>query len=349
MDERDFVSKKREAWDRLTGLIDKANGKRGVRGLSRDEILSLGPLYRRASSDLAYARAHAINKDLVLHLNGLVGRAHALLYEAEKSNSTLGSLSNFYMYEFPTLLQKRFKFFAAAVLLSVLSGLFAYWLVINYPAKIWLFIPEGLKESVEVWKAGKVSDSAHVEMATSLMTHNLFVGLIAFAGGVAGGLPTLMAMFGNGAMLGAMAALMTQVHRHGTFWPGILPHGIAELTAIFICGAAGFQIGLSLLMPGPYRRADAFRIAGTEGIKLVIGTVPLFIFAGIIEGMFSHLPIPPGLRYAFAALNGVLWYLYLFLPRRLLLAGSTLPARNSTAGGGVLEEPVRDSRTAWVE
>ncbi|MCW3098987.1 MAG: putative rane protein [Chthonomonadaceae bacterium] len=347
MDERDFVSKKREAWDRLTALIDKANGKGGVRGLSREEILSLGPLYRRASSDLAYARAHAINKDLILHLNGLVGRSHALLYEAETSGNALGSLINFYLYEFPTLLQKRFKFFAAAFVISVLSGVFAYWLVINYPAKIWLFIPESLKESVEVWKAGKVADTAHVEMAAQLMTHNLFVGLIAFAGGVAGGFPSVVAMFGNGAMLGAMAALMTQVHRHNTFWPGILPHGIAELTAIFICGAAGFRIGLSLLMPGPYRRGDAFRIAGIEGIKLVMGTVPLFIFAGVIEGMFSHLPIPPNLRYAFAAVNGVLWYLYLFLPRRVLLRDPNSPQeRNSSALGGVLEEPVRNSPTA---
>ena len=139
---------------------------------------------------------------------------------------------------------------------------------------------------------------------------------------------------------------MTQVHRHSTFWPGIVPHGIAELTAIFICGGAGFQIGLSLLMPGPYRRADAFRIAGTEGMKLVMGTVPLFIFAGIIEGMFSHLTLPNELRYAFAGLNGVLWYLYLFLPRRMLLAGNAPPERNSTAPVGVLEEPVGNSHTA---
>ena len=346
MDERDFVSKKREAWDRLTGLIDKANGKGGVRGLSRDEILSLGPLYRRASSDLAYARAHAVNKDLVLHLNGLVGRAHALLYEAETSGSTLGSLINFYLYEFPTLLQKRFKYFAAAFLLSVLSGLFAYWLVISSPEKLWLFIPEGLRSSMEVWKTGKVADSAHVDMAAQLMGHNLLVGLTAFAGGVAGGVPSVIAMFGNGAMLGAMAALMTQVHKHSTFWPGILPHGFAELTAIFICGGAGFQIGMSLLLPGPYRRSDAFRLAGGEAIKLVIGTVPLFIFAGIIECMFSHLPIAPGLKYAFAGLNGVLWYLYLFLPRRLLVTGTSARARNSPAVSGVVEEPVRNSQTA---
>src|SRR5205814_2318936 len=103
---------------------------------------------------------------------------------------------------------------------------------------------------------------------------------------------------------------------HDTFWPGILPHGIAELTAIFICGAAGFLLGLSLLLPGAYTRRDAIRIAGLDAIKLVLGTIPLFIFAGIIEGMFSHLPIPAALRLVFAGINGLFWYLYLFLPRR---------------------------------
>lgn len=346
MDERDFVSRKREAWDRLTALIDKANGAGGVRALSREEILSLGPLYRRASSDLAYARAHAINKDLIQHLNGLVGRAHALLYEAETSGNALGSLVNFYLVEFPTLLQRRFPFFAASVLVSVLAGLFAYWLVIHQPNDLWLFVPDSFRESVEIWKSGKTASSAHVEMSAFLMTHNLFVGLVAFAGGVVVGIPTVSAMFTNGAMLGAMAALMTQVHKHASFWPGILPHGISELTAIFICGAAGIRIGLSLLMPGPYRRADAFRIAGMEGIKLVMGTVPLFIFAGVIEGMFSHLPIPPPLRYAFAALNGILWYLYLFLPRRLLIAEKPSAPGTPSPSAAYVEEPVRNNRTA---
>lgn len=346
MDERDFVSKKREAWDRLTKLIDKANGKKGVRGLSREEILSLGPLYRRASSDLAYARANAINKDLILHLNGLVGRAHALLYQAETSGNALGSMVQFYLFEFPALLQKRFLFFVTATLLSVLSGVFAYWLILHHPDKLGLFIPEGFKSSMEAWKSGKVGGPADVGTATGLMTHNLSVGLVAFAGGVAAGIPTLIALFFNGGMVGAMAALMTQVHRHSTFWPGILPHGIAELTAIFICGGAGLQMGLALLVPGPYRRADAFRIAGTDAIKLVMGTVPLFIFAGIIEGMFSHLTIAAGLRYAFAGLNGMLWYLYLFLPRRRLLAANSPSQRNSTAADGVLEEPVINRQTA---
>ena len=68
MNERDFTQKKREDWERLAALTEKANGRRGLRGLSREELLTLGPLYRRVASDLAQARARAVSPDLTLHL-----------------------------------------------------------------------------------------------------------------------------------------------------------------------------------------------------------------------------------------------------------------------------------------
>src|SRR5438309_1917549 len=120
MDERDFVTKKRAAWDQMAALIEKANGRQGVRALNREEILALGPLYRRVSSDLAYARAHATSQDLVLHLNGLVGKAHALLYEAAGTDSNpTRALIHFYSHEFPATLQKYTRFFVASIVISL--------------------------------------------------------------------------------------------------------------------------------------------------------------------------------------------------------------------------------------
>jgi uncharacterized membrane protein SpoIIM required for sporulation len=279
-------------------------------------VRTLGPLYRRVSSDLAYARANATSDDLVLHLNGLVGRAHALLYESETSARPAQTVMNFYLYVFPALLQRRVGYFLVAFGVSLVGGLFAYWLVVTHPARLDVFIPAELRPSVDVWKSGKVAADPSAAQSGWLMQHNFTVGMVAFSSGVLLVFPALAALFTNGAMLGALAALMTSVHHHDTFWPGILPHGIAELTAIFICGAAGIQIGMSVLFPGAYARADALRLAAIDGIRLVLGTIPLFIFAGIIEGMFSHLPLPGPIRLSFAVVNGLMWYLYLFLPRR---------------------------------
>ncbi len=314
MNEREFAAKKRADWDQLQALVTRANRRRGLKSLTRDELVSLGPLYRRVSSDLARARSNDANPDLIKHLNGLVGRSHALLYESEKSANPFKSVIDFYIYEFPAVLQRRYKSFLAAIAISAFGLVLGYWIVIHNPSSSDLFIDAGLRESAEAWKSKHVTESAHIEQSGFLMAHNLQVGLMAFALGIAL-IPDVVAMFNNGAMLGAMSALMTQVGGHATFWPGILPHGIAELTAIFICGAAGFILALALIVPAPYTRTDALKLATTDAIKMVLGTIPLFIFAGMIEGMFSHQDLPSWFRYSFAAINGIAWYLYLFLPR----------------------------------
>ncbi len=257
MNERDFVNKKRADWDRLAALIALASRK-SVKRLGREDVRQLGPLYRRVSSDLAYARLHATSGDLVEHLNALVGRAHALMFEAERSRSATQSLAHFYVHEFPVLLQKRIWYFLTAVGFTLAGAAFAYWLVITHPDKLNLFIPEMFRSSVEVWKSGKVASEAYSSQSAFLFTNNMKVGMIACGLGCLAGIPTAEALFNNGATLGALSALMTQVHRHDTFWPGILPHGIAELTAIFICGAAGFILGMSLVFPGQYHRVESF-------------------------------------------------------------------------------------------
>ena len=320
MNEREFVTKKREAWDRLEALLAKANRRNGIKTLTRQELLELGPLYRRASSDLAMAQNRAHNEDLVSHLNALVGKAHTLLYEVRhEKGSPFQAIIQFYLYEFPALLQQYTKYFLVAWSVFIIGLIFSYQLVIHNPEKLNLFIPEGLRDSAEGWKAGKVVSEDNAAFAAQLMTHNFQVGIISATSGVIGGIPTLDMMFMTGGMLGGLSAAITQAKQHHTFWPGIVPHGFMEVSAIFICGAAGFVLGVGILFPGSNSRMDSFRLRGTEAIKLTLGTVPIFIFSGVIEAMFSRLPISTTIRYVFTIVTGIMWYLYLFLPRRTLL------------------------------
>jgi uncharacterized membrane protein SpoIIM required for sporulation len=97
-----------------------------------------------------------------------------------------------------------------------------------------------------------------------------------------------------------------------TLWAGILPHGSCELTAIFIDGGAGFLIGWSLIHPGNLSRRDALLVNTKEACKMLIGTVPLYIIAGIIEGNVSHSSIPQPVKFALAAalFSMILFYVY---------------------------------------
>jgi uncharacterized membrane protein SpoIIM required for sporulation len=317
MNEQDFVHKKQADWNTFRELLEQAEKRGGLARVSRAEARRFGTLYRQVASDLAFARSRATNPDLITYLNSLVSRAYTLLYDSASLNRSTHALWNFYFYEFPALLQKHIWLFLLAFLISIAGGIFAYGMVISQPTNLALFLPEEFKESLEIWKKGDIGAPPSAEFSAQLLTHNTQVGFIAAASGMAFGVPTVSLLFSNGTTLGAFAAVMTQEGKHGSFWPGILPHGIAELTAIFICGAAGLLLGRALLFPGSYARRDALRLCGSEAIRLVLGTIPLFIFAGIIEGMFSHLAISALLRYAFALLNGTIWYAYLFIPRPL--------------------------------
>jgi uncharacterized membrane protein SpoIIM required for sporulation len=123
-------------------------------------------------------------------------------------------------------------------------------------------------------------------------------------------------MFFNGAMLGAFAGIMTHAKQHGNFWPGILPHGIVELSETCLAGAAGLSLGWALLAPGDYRRRDAIVLAARDSVGLIIGGVFLLIFAGLVEGFLSHSMLAKPVKIGFGLASGIALYGYLFFVGR---------------------------------
>ncbi len=320
MDERDFIEKRQSQWQRLNGILQKTGGAQGLRALNRDELRDLGPLYRRAASDLAYARAHSISDSLVSHLNGLVGRAYSLFYQTDRRE--WGGLLRFFAHDFPDTFRRRIGFFLASLGFLVAGAVIAYIIVAQSKDNINIILPGGsqLHDSVKYWESGKVThkvdDGEAAQYASSLMVNNIRVSFVAFALGIAGGALTGLVLFYNGAVVGGMAALMTHVHQHHNFWPGILPHGVVELSETVIAGAAGLSLGWALLAPGRYRRRDALVIAARDSVKLIIGGCFLLIFAGLVEGFISHSLLPKPLKITFGIASGIALYGYLFLSGR---------------------------------
>ncbi len=304
MDEKGFVASRRALWDRLGAILAKASAGQGLRSLTRDELRALGPLYRRAAADLAYARAHAVSPALVTHINQLVARAYALLYQTD-TRSWKGLL-RFFTHDFPRAFRRRLAFFAAAVAMLSVGAAAGYVMVSQSEDNIYVLLPPGstLHDSVEYWKTGKttrkIPNAEAAAMASFLMQNNIRVSLVAYAGGITGGLLTGYITFENGAVLGAMSALMSEVHRHRDFWPQILPHGIVELSETCLAAAAGLSIGWALLAPGAYRRRDALVIAARDSVQLIIGGIFLLIFAGLVEAFLSHSRLPTPLKLSFA-------------------------------------------------
>ena len=214
-------------------------------------------------------------------------------------------------------MRRRMPFVAAAFLLTVLGYFIGYYLCKANPANVSLFFPEGMRSSMDAWKQGfadhgDISIGEGVAFSSMLMTHNTEVGIMAFAYGITVLLPIYL-MLVNGWMMGSLVAVVEPTGHLTSMWAGILPHGICELSAIFICGGAGFLIGWSLIAPGQYSRFDAphpqrDRRRQDDGR----GPSPLFIIAGILEGNVSHSSIPHWAKFTLAATQFLALTFYIY-------------------------------------
>lgn len=300
----DFIKRRKPAWDALSSLILRTGSVSGVRTLSRAELKTLGPLYRRTAADLAYARLRDADPNLVQYLNDLVLRAHGLLY-AERGPGA-SQLKQFILVGFPRLLRKRRVYILLATLLFVLGGVIGAGLTIANPNNGHIFLGERA-DDVDFYKNLPVAltDPDRPADAVMLMQNNIGVAVKAFAFGILGGLPTLLILFVNGLPIGALAVLQHNVGYDVILWSFLLPHGVPELSAIFISGGAGMLIGHALVAPGELSRRDALVIAGRDAVRLLFGTVMLLIIAGFTESFISPTALPPWAKFTYAALAAI--------------------------------------------
>jgi uncharacterized membrane protein SpoIIM required for sporulation len=149
-----------------------------------------------------------------------------------------------------------------------------------------------------------------------LFTHNVSVSLMAFALGMTLGLGTAWLMFYNGVALGALGAVFFQAHQFRAFATGVLPHGVLEIPATLIGGAAGFVLAQALLRARPWSRVEELRRAGGQALLLVAGCFPLLAVAALLEAGVARAPewfLHSGLKLAVAGVFGVLFVAYVFL------------------------------------
>ncbi|HEX5323035.1 MAG TPA: stage II sporulation protein M [Capsulimonadaceae bacterium] len=351
-DERTFIAKKQNQWRDLADIVQriKSFGLRRLPGAASPPVNTnslvyrrtpgdlerLGSLYRRTCADLAYARTQRATPELIYYLNELVGDAHGVLYVEHSNKGPLAHVRDFFAYDLPDVLRRRMPFTATAFLLTVLGILMAYFMVRHDPNTQGLFIPAQFRSSIDAWKRGfadkgDVSAGNGALFSSYLMTHNTFVGIIAFATGITLLIPFYL-MLDNGFVMGALIAVVQPTGYLRSMWPGLAPHGVCELSAIFICGGAGFLIGWALINPGKYSRRDALMANGRDALMMMFGTVPLFIVAGIIEANVSHSSLPHWAKYTLAAVQFLALAAYIYAtPRRP--ASETLSNPNAPASG----------------
>jgi len=271
------------------------------------------------AADLSVLRQDSTAGSYVLHVNQLLARAHHIIYSSRKTN--LLTLFRFLRDEYPASFQKQIGFVLASLAISVAWGLLGAAITSARPEFMRHFVgPEMIAtmERHEMWTKSVVSVAPMASSA--IMTNNLSVSFVTFAGGIVFGLGTFWFLFTNSIMLGVIGAACHQYGMSVALWSFVAPHGSLELPSIIIAGGAGFRLGHSMLFPGALRWKDSVARGGIEATRLISGIVPMLVVAGCLEGFFSPSQAPVWLKFTVGGLLFSLLLMWLLRPVKAVAA-----------------------------
>ena len=272
-------------WHELELLVREA-GRRPER-LGPDRILRLGALYRASAADLARLRRNAPRAAETARLEVLVGQARQAVYDVRTRRR---SIVRFFVTDYWRLVAERRKaLLVAFVLLFGSAALAALW-GIHDPAAATGVVPQQFRSALQPghpWRDLSPSDQA--AFTTEVFTNNIQVTLVAFAGGITGGIATAVALLYNGLQLGVIGGLMGQAGNGVGFVDLVTAHGVLELSCVLVGGAAGLSLGWSMISPGLRSRRASLQREAREALLLVLGTAPWLVVAGIVEGNRANL------------------------------------------------------------
>lgn len=319
-----WLEKRKPYWARLEQLVQISG--RGVSALRHSELQELGLLYRQTASDLAAVREDASSKQLAVYLNQLLGRSHNLIYHGQKNK--VSGIVRFYGETYPRVFRETLPLTLIALAIFAVTGLGAWVVTIHDPGFARRLLGPGMMETIERREMWTHSVVAIKPLASSgIMTNNLSVSFSTFALGITAGLGTIWMLAVNGLLIGVIGAATWKAGMALQLWSFVAPHGVLELPAIFISGGAGLEIARGLLFPGFLPRRQSLAEAGGRGARLLLGTIPMLVVAGVIEGFFSPSGAPVKMKFLLAAALFAALLSYLFFVNR----SQPQPARASSA------------------
>lgn len=306
MDIDAFVAAHQGAWWRLQELTDRA---RTLRKVTPDELDELVHLYQRSGANLATARVeYAADSALVNRLTLLVSDAHGVLY-GQRDTEVQRNVVQFATVTFPAAIYSLRKYILAAALLTFIPwAVFQIWLSVS-PTAFDVAAPDGTGEQyINQDFEDYYSNQPSQNFATEVFLNNIRVGFLAFAAGVLFCVVTAALLAWNGANGGMAGGLFTHAGQADKFWGLILPHGMLELSAVIVAGAAGLRIGWAIIDPGDRPRRDALTEEARRSGSVLVGLVVAFLLAATVEGFVTGKPWPTSVRVGIGVFVFVLFW-----------------------------------------
>ena len=318
MDVDRFIARHSSGWARLEELT-----RRRRRTLGPEEVEELVQLYQRTSTHLSHARTERADPALVARLTRLVAGAAGLIY-GSRSRSMAG-FARLFTTTFPAAVWhiRRFVVVAALLLLGP-AFVMGAWLATS-DAALDAAGPEAARQAyVEEDFEAYYSSAPAGQFATQVTVNNIQVSILAFAAGALLCVVTAFILVSNGANVGVAAGTFAALGELPRFFGLILPHGMLELSAVTVAGAAGLAIGWAVIAPGDRTRGVALADEGRRAAAVVLGLMAAFVVAGTIEGFVTPSGLPTGLRAGIGlAVGGAFWAYLITLGRRAAALGYT--------------------------
>jgi uncharacterized membrane protein SpoIIM required for sporulation len=244
-----------------------------------------------------------------MRLTQLVAASGAIIYGTRPRS--LRALGRFFTTTFPAAVWHIRAFVAVAAMVTLLpAAALGIWLARSSSA-LDAAAPAGARAAyIDQESNHYYTDQPSAAFATKVFVNNVQVAIVAFAAGVLLCVPTVIILGMNGGNLGVAAGLFAAAGKGPKFWGLVLPHGLLELTAVIIAGAAGLRLGWTLIDPGDRLRVTALAEEGRRAIAIVLGLIVAFGVAGTIEGFVTGSPLATPLRLAVGATVWVAFAVY---------------------------------------
>lgn len=290
MKEITFLKQNTEKWEQFESLLSRKRGSDPDR---------LADLFIQLTDDLSYARTNYPKSKTTQYLNSLASKAHQEIYKNKKEKSR--RILDFWKYELPLAFKRSHRQLFYSFLIFMISVAIGVISAANDDDFVRLILGDSyVNQTLENIEKGDpmaiYKSMAPGNMFLTITINNIIVSFQCFVMGILFSVGTGYALFRNGVMLGAFQYFFYQRGMLTESMLVIWIHGTLEISAIVIAGAAGLTMGNSILFPGTYSRLQSFVMGSRQGIKIVIGLVPVFITAGFLESFVTrHTEMPMAL------------------------------------------------------
>lgn len=310
MKEVQFIKNNSERWREVELFLSKKT--------SFQDPDKLAELFIQLTDDLSYSKTFYPQSKTTQYLNSLTSKLHQSVYKNKKEKRS--RIISFWKYELPEIFFARrkellisFVVFFIAVVIGVVSseGDIGFVRLILGDSYVNM-TQENIKndDPLAVYK-----QMNGVDMFMGITFNNIRVSFYAFISGLFLSVGTILLLLYNGIMLGTFHHLFYTQDLLFKSLSIVWIHGTLEISSIIIAGAAGLILGNSILFPKTYSRRQSFLISAKDGVKIIIGLIPLFIAAGFLESFvtrFTQMPIFINLTIILSSLSFIIWYVIIY-------------------------------------